>query len=213
MKIFQGILLLILVFNFKIQLKAQNFHFGFQGGMVVANSHLLFEPELERDINSYDPIISYDINGSFSFRNKGFWGISTEPGYIQKGELQIYNKDDPHDDVRVQLNYFQIPILWQFYFAKIIFVSLGPEIAYLVNVKAKSESNKVDISKYFEKKFEASGIIGAGVNLINHIDIEFRYNHGITYLRKLPVVDYLGRQQGEVTEYNQYFQLVFRIKI
>jgi hypothetical protein len=213
MKIFSSIILFLLVLNFRIQLNAQNFHYGFQAGLVVANSHLLFEPELEHASNSWDPILSYDINGHVSFRSNGFWGLSTEPGYMQKGELQKYNKDDSNDDVRIQLNYLQIPVLWQSYFAKIIFISLGPEFAYLLNVKAKSESNKVDISKYFEKKFEVSGIIGGGVTLIHHIDIEFRYNHGITYLRKLSVVDILGNPQGEVTEYNQYFQLVFRLKL
>jgi len=64
----------------------------------------------------------------------------------------------------------------------------------------------------YEKNFEISGIIGIGVTVFNHIDIEFRYNHGITTYREMVWTNINGEIQATAVEYNNYLQLLVRYK-
>ena len=201
----------LLMFN--ANLFAQEFTFGLVGGLDIANSRLTNIPDEIGDYRLYHPMLSFNANGHIGYKSAGFWGISLEPGYIQKGGVIQYDKDDRNDDVRYQLNYVQIPLLADFYLSDKISISVGPEFAYLINAKVKSNGESRNIPNYYDKNFELSGIVGFNYNLHKYFDIGLRYNHGLTYTGKITWTDKNNDFLGESKEYNQYFQLFFRFKI
>jgi hypothetical protein len=198
-------LLFILIILSGLKLHAQGFKYGLEAGFDVANSHVT---GLLSSGRMYYPMISYNINGYLGYKINGLIGVSIEPGFIQKGGLE---KGNP--DFRVQNNYIQIPLLIDYFINDKFYLSLGPEFAYLINAKAKSTNKTNDITKYYDRRNELSGLIGINYNIYKGFDIGLRYNHGLTYYSKVDLVNENGDKVGEVKEYNQYFQLILRIKI
>ncbi|NVO12305.1 MAG: PorT family protein [Bacteroidales bacterium] len=202
-KIILGLLLASL-----LSANAQNLKFGILAGFDVANSQLMNKPK-GFDSRVYYPMISFNLNGYVSCRNSGFWGLSAEPGFIQKGGRQ----KGIDEDIRFQINYIQLPILLDLYISDKFFISIGPEFSYLINAKAKSKHNSNNITDLYDKRFELSGLVGINYQLTDKLNIGMRYNHGLTYTSKITFTDSFGNQLGDMKEYNQYFQLIVRFKI
>jgi len=192
-----------------LNIYAQDFKFGLLAGFDVVNARLTNKPETEGDSRVFYPMISFNANGYVGFKSARFWGISCEPGFIQKGGVT----KGVNNNIRIQLNYIQIPILFDFFIQDKIFISVGPELSYMINAKARSKDNSNDISDLYDKDFEVSGMIGINYNIIDKLDLGLRYNHGLTYISKIAWTNAIGEFQGESKEYNQYFQLVVRFKI
>jgi len=197
----------------EICLNAQSFKYGLTAGLDIAkayttNIHI-------RDDNSrlYDPMISYNVNGYLGYKSTGFWGISFEPGYIQKGGAQRYETETKEDDIRIQLNYIQMPVLFDIYVTNKIFISVGPELAYMISATSKSMEGLYDIWDLYNRNFEVSGLIGINFNVIKNFDIGIRYNHGITWISKVIYFDTDNNIKTPSEEFNQYLQVFLRFKI
>ncbi len=198
----------------ELSLNAQSFKYGVLGGFDIVKAHMTNMPDKEYTSKFYDPMISYNVNGYFGYKSEGFWGISIEPGFIQKGGAQKFDKETKEDDVRVELNYIQIPVLFDVYLNSRFFFSIGPELAYMVNARAKSIDFNNDIRTSYTREFEISSLFGINLNVIKNIDIGLRYNHGITNLSEIIWLDDTGREKGiHSREFNQYLQLFIRLKI
>ncbi len=209
-RIFQVLFVLIIS---QAQLDAQGFEFGIQSGIVLANSHLVFDPSFDESDRGFDPIISFSINGFTGYRSSSFWEISAEPGYIQKGSLQIGSEDDSSDDIRIQCHYLQIPIVIKTRFADALYFSLGPELGYLIKVNSKPES-MYDLNEFYDRKYELSGLVGFGFTVFSNLDFELRYNHGITHKLETNYMHGIGTEvlEGKVRDYNEYFQMIVRYR-
>ena len=200
------ILGLIIFSGFNI--KAQELKFGLLAGFDVSNVRLTNMPDIKSYYSVFDPMISFNANGYVGYKSARFWGISIEPGFIQKGGVT-----NSIDKTRFQLNYLQMPVLFDCYIWDKLFISIGPEFSYMVNARSKSKDNSNDISDSYDKKIEVSGLIGINYGIFDKIDIGLRYNHGLTYTSKTIWTNELGNTQGESKEYNQYIQLILRFKI
>lgn len=205
-KIIKLLMLLILLSGLK--LRAQELKFGFQAGFVITESQLTNKTN---PTDAFRSMSSFSLSGYIGYKSSGIWGISAEPGFIQKGG--IHGLDLNNENIRLQLNYIQIPILANIYLSDKIFISIGPEFAYLLSAKAKSKVHSNDISNIYNKRFEISGLLGFNYNIIDNIDIGLRYNHGLTNIQTITISDSMGYPLGEMKEYNQYFQLILRFKI
>ena len=205
-----------LIFLIGMKINAQGIKFGLTAGSVFANANLTNKPDHYGHYRVYYPMLSYNINGYIGYKSAGFWGLSAEPGIIQKGGIQRYDKSTKNDDLRFQLNYLQLPLLAEIYFNDKLFASIGPEIAYMMNAKVTNKifsKYKSDITKLYDNKFELSGIIGINYNIIQKIDVGLRYNHGLTYTQEIIWTDEIGTPLGTSKEYNQYIQFILRFKI
>lgn len=201
-------LLFVLILLSGINLKAQEFKFGFQAGLVLTKSQLKNTPE---PIDPFRSMISFSANGYLGYKSSQIWGISLEPGFIQKGGIQ--GRDIHNENIKIKLAYIQVPVLVDIYLSDKIFFSIGPEFAYLISAKAKSKAYSNDISGFYDKKFEISGLMGLNYTIIDKVDIGIRYNHGLIYTQKIIMTDSMGLPLGEIKEYNQYFQLFIRFRI
>ncbi|RKD89857.1 porin family protein [Mangrovibacterium diazotrophicum] len=193
-----------------MNLNAQNFDLGIAAGFDRASLHLSNSAEnnLTYEISS---IGTYNINGYLSFKDNGFWGLSVEPGIIRKGWNQSYNSNDQKNKLR--LYYLQIPILSDFYLSDRFFISIGPEIDYLISAKNKYDSNTQDIVKYLNR-FELSGMIGISLKINEFVTTSLRYSHGLTEVSK----DFIWtnseiQNPDESKDTNRYFQIILKMRI
>lgn len=180
---------------------AQEFNYGIVGGLDIAKTRLLNIPDDNNSTQIY-PIAVFNINGHFGYKSAGFWGFSIEPGFIQKGWKFKFNFNDEITEEKIKLNYIQIPFLADFYISNKFFISVGPELAYLIN-------NKFDVYD----NLELSAMAGINYSLHKNFDIGLRYNHGITSTSSIEWTDTTGLPIGESNEYNQYLQVFGRFKI
>lgn len=192
-------------------LLSQNLFLGFQGGLDKTNIHVARNTMYHNEKQIYQSILSFNINGYVGYRSKSFWGLSFEPGFIQKGgNIVQETMYDPYDQKHV-LNYIQLPILFDLYFSKHLYLSIGPEFAYLI--KAQIEYSRYTKNAYdLYNKFEISGAVGLWYSIFNNLDIGLKFNSCLFNPTKLNWIDDYGNFTGQTTEYNQYFQLTIRVK-
>lgn len=186
---------------------SQDLKFGFEAGFDVANAQMIYKPD--NFPKMFYPMIAFNVNGYIGYKSSGFWGLSAEPGYVQKGGRQKYT--DGY--LRYQLNYIQLPVLAELYITDKIFFSVGPEFGYMINAKVKSGQNSNGITDFYNRRFELSGQAGINYRIYDKLDIGLRYNHGLMYIQKITLRNEFGDQMGEVKNFNQYFQLMVRFKI
>lgn len=192
-------------------------NYGLTAGFVVANSHVTNRLKGD-DSRVFYPIASYNINGYIGYKSNGCWGLSFEPGYIQKGGLQkdIYSYSSGityKGDITYRLHYIQLPILVNLYLTDKLYVSIGPEVSYMLSAKGKLEGFSLDISDSYDHKFELSGMAGINYTIAKRFDIGVRYNHGLTKVSTIQWRDLMQSYMGESNVYNQYFQLIVRVKL
>lgn len=217
-RLFWGVIIALLVLQSGLILKAQEIKFGVQTGLNLSNIHVTNKEEFTDENKVYSPVLLFNANGYIGFKSKSFWGLSIEPGYIQKGGLrknQMVRSENVlymPQDYKYLYSYIQLPVLLDLYFTKRLFFSVGPEFAYLINSKAKSKSFSFDLTDFHEK-FEISGTIGLNYNLCKNIDMGLMYTHGITHSSLMLWKDEFGNTLGFSNQYNQYIQLKLRFKI
>jgi hypothetical protein len=199
----------ILFFSY-VDLNAQSFDLGVVAGFDVASLHLTNSSE-SNFIYEISPIATYNINGYLSFKNKSFWGFSVEPGVIRKGWNQSYNTNDPKNKMR--LYYLQMPILSDFYLSDRLYLSIGPEINYLLSAKNKYESNTQDIVEYLNR-FELSGMAAISFKINETVSTSFRYSHGLTEVSKDIIwTNSEIENPNDSKDFNQYFQIILKMRI
>ena len=114
---------------------------------------------------------------------------------------------------QLRLNYIQLPLLAEFYITKKLFLSVGPEFAYLMSAKVNNDGNKTDVSNGYNPKFEISGMAAINYAIFPRVDIALRYSHGFTTTSEISFTDIHGQPCGEAKEKNQYLQLMVRARI
>ena len=84
---------------------AQNFNIGLLAGLDAANSWYYNKPKdvSKENIRIFYTLFSYNANFYFGYKSSGFIGLSTEPGYIIKGGIQLVDLDTKDDDLLFKL--------------------------------------------------------------------------------------------------------------
>lgn len=122
-----------------------------------------------------------DIEGANSktgFNAGGFVTIPVSSMFSVQPELLYSVEGAKSDDVKLHLNYVNIPVLFQ-YRASGFIAELGPQIGLLTSAKAKAEGESEDIKDFF-KSSNFSLVIGAAYQLANGLGFGARYNLGLS---------------------------------
>lgn len=216
---------------------AQNFEYGFELGLGVSAIHMSNVPLGITYTRMYNPIAIYNINGFVSYKSNSFWGLSVEPGIIQKGGIQLYNYRNSrleliHNNVFVVEHYIQLPILYNIYWGKRMYFSVGPELAYRLSEDAgitntvnnsdysisayKSLGNLV-IADYIlpdaERRLEISGVLGLNCSMTKKFDVGIRYSYGFHNLVDVTWENNYGSLLGHSLTHNQYLQFLMKLRI
>jgi len=97
-----------------------------------------------------------------------FIGIQADLLYSQQGA--------DFDPEKIELNYINIPVLFKYYFIRGLNIQAGPQFGFLMN--DNFEDLYGDIVE--AEKFDFTGVVGIGYDLLTRIKIEARYNLGFT---------------------------------
>ena len=194
-----------------INSQAQEFNFGASAGVDVTNIRL--SNSCTYYLVQYDPMVAFNLNAFAAYRSASFWGITAEPGLIRKGAIISGAYDLEKHESHLRLNYIQLPLLADFYITKKLFLSVGPEFAYLMSAKVNNDGNTADISNAYDNKFEVSGMAAISYTILPRVDIALRYSHGLTTISEMEFTNEMGEPVGEAKEKNQYLQLMVRARI
>ncbi len=216
---------------------AQKLNYGFIVGTGTSTMYMRNVPD-EIEYNSmYAPLLSYNINAFVSYKSTGFWGVSIEPGFIKKGGVQLFDYMNhyflpQHYKVIVDFNSIELPVLFNMYLNKRLYASIGLEFEYRMSEKAtitdkvtwndqslyvaKSLGNNVlsdNILPDNNNRFSNSGLIALNYCIDNRFDIGLRYGLGLEKLIQIEWLDNFGSNDGSSDIYNNYLQLILKVKL
>ena len=184
-------------------LQGQNFQLGIQVGRNLSHSYI--SPALPSELASMPhPLFTYSGNLYVSRKINNRFHIALEPGLILKGNK--YVNTDPRILVSSnERNYFQIPLLVEFYIHENLFFSFGPEYAHTFSFKS------LIVAK--DRDWEIAAMGGINYRLHNYFDIALRYNHGLTYINRYKLPKPQGNGTVVYKDFNRYLQFVVRFRL
>jgi len=207
----------LLIFIFDTDINAQVLKYGVQAGINICNPQVANKSDFS-DGRVFYPLLSFGVNGFISVKSNSFIGFSIEPGFIRKGgtrrDVTIQTGDILYlpQDFKYTSDYIQLPLFADFYVTEKLRISTGPEIAYHLKSKAKGLDFNYNISDNYNK-YELSGSVRLTYSLLDNLDCAITYNHGLTNSSILEWTDTASIIIGTTKVYNQYVQILFRIKI
>jgi hypothetical protein len=142
---------------------------GIKGGVNVYNVH-------NDDNTKYDPRTGYHFGllGHIHFDNQ--FAIQPEIVYSAQGAKIV--------DTKYNLDYINVPVLFQYMFDNGFRIQAGPQVGFLVSAKSKLNNNTTD-NKDNLKPIDFGLSIGASyVVPSTGFGIDARYNLGLTNINK-----------------------------
>jgi hypothetical protein len=165
---------------------AQNVNIGIKGGLNVYNIHNDNNSENDNKIGFHVGLLGH-IHMADNFALQPELVFSTQGAKYTSGT----------SEVSVNLDYINVPLLFQYMFDNGFRLQAGPQVGFLINAKAKSGSAEVDI------KDDINGVdFGAtfGMSYVNPssgFGFDARYNLGLSDLN----------ENSSVKSYNRGFQV------
>lgn len=165
---------------------------GARGGVTFSN--VMFKPSIMGKFG-----MGYTAGVSFRYSEENHFGLIAEVNLVQRGWAEKF-EDLPYKYQRT-LNYVEIPIMSHIYFGRRgrFFINAGPEIAYFIGVKIKSNFDIYDtgslegfndkkrrveqLTMKVSQKLDFGIVAGLGgefsINRKNSIAVEARVYYGI----------------------------------
>ncbi len=168
---------------------AQKAHFGVKGGLNVSSLH--FE-----DNTSYDSKIGIYAGLLAHIHASQVWAIQPEVFYSSEGaKARVGNSD-----VKINLNYINVPVLLQYMFDNGVRLEGGPQIGFLVNAKTKTSNATVDNNNFKSTAFSIP--LGVGYLTTDGLGFDARYVFGLSNINenKNPTI------QSNVFQFGIFYQ-------
>ena len=168
-----GIYLLIFLFFSEVQAQ-QRFKAGLKAGISTS--------QVAGDTYSGFNKAGLDGGAYVTGKLNEKWTAQFEIIYIQKGSRHNYNPDK--GDLTfyfLQLDYIEVPILFQFHQKKFIF-ELGPGFSYLLKEQEYNETQDLTGYRPFNKN-EINLNIGISYALYKNWGINWRYSNSVSSIR------------------------------
>jgi hypothetical protein len=152
---------------------AGHVNFGLKGGVNLYSVH-------DDNNTKYDPRIGYHFGllGHIHFNNH--FAIQPEIVYSAQGE----NSTNENVITKYNLDYINVPVLFQYMFDNGFRLQAGPQIGFLISAKSKINDNVTDIKSDL-KPIDMG--ISAGVSYVfppTGFGVDARYNLGFTNINK-----------------------------
>jgi hypothetical protein len=172
-------------------LSAQQTHFGVKAGVNLSS----VEIDNGDDYNSKAGI---HVGGLAHIHISQHFALQPELIYSMQG-----GKDEDDDDVKLKLNYINIPLLAQYMTLDGFRLQTGPQIGFLTSAKSKvgdvERSVKDDLSSV-----DFSWTFGAGYLFPSGFGVDARYNHGISNISD----DEIFEARNRVFQFGVFYQFM-----
>ncbi len=134
-------------------------------------------------------------------------GVTAELLYNEKGGREVVSGTE----IKTNLNYLSIPVLFYFEPIRNFKLGIGPELAFLLTAKAKGDSlSKTDIKKYFESFDKA--IAFGGAYSFGRMGITARYVAGFDQETTVSFDD-MGGEEIKQSLRNNVIQIAISFKL
>jgi hypothetical protein len=147
--------------------KAQETHFGVKAGVNIAS----VEVEDGDDLNSKAGL---HVGGLAHIHINRHFALQPELVFSMQG-----GKAEDNDDVKLKLNYINVPVLAQYMVNDGFRLQTGPQLGFLVGAESKVGDVEVDRKDSYST-IDFSWAFGAGYLFSSGFGIDARYNHGIS---------------------------------
>lgn len=123
--------------------------------------------------------------------------------YGIQAEILFSTQGSDHDSYDIDMNYFNVPLLFRYQASRVFSFQLGPQLGLLSSVDGRIDHNK---SVY--KTVELSGVVGVEAQLPVGVLGGVRYNHGVTDMWDDP--NWPGKSLNRVLQIYVGYQLFNR---
>lgn len=102
------------------------------------------------------------------------------------------------EDVKLNLNYVNVPLLLQYMFDNGFRLQAGPQLGILASAKSEVNNTNTDVKDDYENIDLGLGVGASYVNPKSNFGVDIRYNHGLSNINKSGITDYFntGFQAG-----------------
>ena len=151
---------------------------GIKGGVNVYNVH-----------NNNDT--KYDSKAGFHFGLLGH--IHFDSNFAIQPEIVYSAQGAKNGDTKYNLDYLNVPVLFQYMFDNGFRIQAGPQLGFLISAKSKNNNDNTDIKDYY-KPIDFGASIGASyVFPPTGFGIDVRYNLGLSNINKNSEVNSTNR--------------------
>jgi hypothetical protein len=163
-------LVLFLVFAFTLSVTHAQVKFGAKAGLNLAN----FSGDDAEDSKSK---IGFNIGGFAEIPVASSFAVKPELVFSTQGAKS--EETTFTDDIKLNLNYLNVPILGKYNSTSGFFAETGPQIGFLLSAKAKVGDDDTDVKDQF-KSTDFSWAFGLGYEMLESgFGINLRYNLGL----------------------------------
>jgi len=165
-------------------LSAQRFNGGIIAGGLVS--------QVDGDDNGGFHKLGFLGGGLVSLRISPHSSFQMELEYIQKGSRG--NDTVNYNDFLMRFHYLEVPLLYQYTFAKRFSVKAGPAMDVLLG--SYEERDGLEVPEIYTEPLRnvtLSGIFGVSGYITNHLKVNFRFNYSLLSIRQpteTPPADY-----------------------
>lgn len=175
--------------------KAQETHFGVKAGVNIASA----EVEDGDDLNSK---VGLHIGGLAHIHISQHFALQPELVFSMQG-----GKAEDNDDVKLKLNYINVPVLAQYMINDGFRLQTGPQLGFLVGAESKVGDVEVDQKDNYST-IDFSWTFGAGYLFPSGFGVDARYNHGISNISDVNAVEVRNR----VFQFGLFYQFMHQNK-
>jgi Outer membrane protein beta-barrel domain len=97
------------------------------------------------------------------------------------------------ENVKLNLNYVNVPLLLQYMFDNGFRLQAGPQLGILASAKSEVNNTNADVKDDFENIDLGLSVGASYVNPKSNFGIDIRYNHGLSNINKSGTTDYFNR--------------------
>lgn len=195
-------LICIVVISFHFQGFTQiNLEYGVKFGVNLA--------DLRTDENSLSPraTFHFGFEAEHAFDEK--FSLQTELLYSRQGEVRRGRtlQNTKFNNI-LALDYINIPVMVNYYVVDGFYVTMGPQIGFLVRAQLEEtigvNSDQKDVQENY-RNADFSAVFGAGYKTDWGFSVGFRYNLGFTNVLKNPYV-YTGTEKNSVLQLSMSYR-------
>jgi len=180
MKIYVSLVMAVLLIA--VTANAQHVNIGIKGGLNLYNI-------------KNDNGVKYDTKAGF---NLGLIGhihldkqFAIQPELVYSGQGAKYNADGT--EVKLNLGYINVPVLFQYMFDNGFRIEAGPQIGFLISAKSEANNNSVDVKNNLKSVDAGLGVGVSYVNPSSGFGIDGRYNIGLSNINENSSVKSMNR--------------------
>lgn len=175
------LLLILCLALLNIGLASSQIRFGLTGGFDVSSNRI------NKDILNANNRLGFQVGGTMEVMAPIVgWGgeFSILYGH-QKYDIKDYKGDNQNDFDLSNYNYLRVPLNLKKKFSVVglfgVFIQAGPYLEFKLSGADLTESEQGSIiNKYKSKSFGAGINAGAGVELLNHLEVGMYYRKALT---------------------------------